>query len=380
MSFDLKLFSDKLKRCRTNLQLEINEVANKIGISNEQYIELEGGRIIPSGDEILILADFYKLDYQYLISNQLEAASEKIQILYRKFGNQFSKEDRWTVQEFIYLCECEQMAFELNDFRKKEFFFKPSGAYFKGHSLNAAVNLRSALSLKPDQLIKDIYYELRKLGIHIFRRKLVNSEISGLFIMHPWAGKCILINYDEDIYRQNFTIAHEIGHAIFDSGEEVNVSHYSDLKGRNLIEIRANTFASNFLIPKEALQKFAHVKFNAEHITNLAYQLKVNVTPLVIALSEQGLLDADQQKEFMGLRLSKGKKIDPELEGLSEKTYKFKMSLLERGLSSFYVNNVHEAYIKGHISAGKLAEMLLVSEKQLIAILKLYNLELNYEY
>lgn len=70
---------------------------------------------------------------------------------------------------------------------------------------------------------QNLYQELRKIGIHIFRMELNNSGISGLFIRHPRAGKCILINADENIYRQNFTLAHEIGHALMD-GIDFNVS------------------------------------------------------------------------------------------------------------------------------------------------------------
>src|ERR1019366_7638527 len=146
-----------------------------------------------------------KEDYKFFISNQAQSASEKTDILYRKFGNEFPKEDRWAIQEFLYLCECEQYVSELLDsFMPLTFEFLPEGKYFKEHGIKAAASLRKFLGYPENGVLKNIFDELRKTGVHIFRRKLNNSKISGLFVMHPFAGKCILINYSEDIYRQNF--------------------------------------------------------------------------------------------------------------------------------------------------------------------------------
>jgi Zn-dependent peptidase ImmA (M78 family) len=64
----------------------------------------------------------------------------------------------------------------------------------------------------------DVYADFRSIGIHVFRRKLGNSKISGLFIMHPVAGKCALVNSNEDVYRQRFSAAHETIHRLSGRG------------------------------------------------------------------------------------------------------------------------------------------------------------------
>src|SRR5882757_4432222 len=108
MSLDLNSLGNKISRCRNHLQLSVSEVSQNTGLPEDRIQDIEKGQIEPSGDEILILADFFKQDYQFFISNQQKSASEQIDVLYRKFGNDFSKEDRWVVQEFIFLYECEQ--------------------------------------------------------------------------------------------------------------------------------------------------------------------------------------------------------------------------------------------------------------------------------
>ncbi|AWO01850.1 DNA-binding protein [Chitinophaga alhagiae] len=381
MAFDTKILGEKLRRYREQLQLSLEEVAEKTGIIELRLQSLEGGLIEPTGDEILIFSDFYKQDYVYFISNQQKAASEQIDILYRQYGRDFSKEDRWAIQEFMFLCECEELAFKATEFNKIEFEFIPSGDFYKTHGQLAAAKLRGNLGFQPIVAIPNPYQALRKLGIHIFRRKLSNSNISGLFIAHPVAGKCILINYSEDIYRQNFTLMHEIAHAIFDYKENINVSyeHYKSTQKLDLREVRANEFASSFLIPKEIFSHAKDLQWTDENFKLLAKRLQVNAEPLSIAMMNAGAITSMQQKYFKALKLSASDKIDSELKDLTPKMYDAKSELLQRGINDFYVRKCYEAYNVGAISSGRLADMLLSNENELVNVLNLFNLRLSYD-
>ena len=108
MSLDLEQFGDKLRRYREQLKLAVAEVAAQTGISEARLSGLERAQNVPSGDEVLILSDFYHCDYRFLISNERLAPFEQTENLYRRYGQEFSKEDRWRVQEFLFLCECEE--------------------------------------------------------------------------------------------------------------------------------------------------------------------------------------------------------------------------------------------------------------------------------
>jgi Zn-dependent peptidase ImmA (M78 family) len=318
------------------------------------------------------------LEIQFFISNQQKSASEQIDTLYRKFGDNFSKEDRWTIQEFIFLCESEQYVLDSLSFDRVALDFKPHGDFYKGHGQQGANWLRHKLNFQANRTIGDLYAELRKLRLHVFRRRLSNSNISGLFIKHPTAGRCILVNYDEDIFRQNFTVAHETAHAIFDFDDNVNVSMSTD-KNKDYREIRANTFASNFLIPKQALEPLKGSSLSELMIMKLALALHVNVEPLLIALKEAKVFDESEIQGYRSLKVKRNQKVDPELDGLEEKIVSAKRTLLENGLSSFYVRKCHEAYVNRKISANKLAEMMLTSESDLPTLLGLFNLSLLYD-
>lgn len=377
MPIDIISLGNKLIRCRKNLDIEILVVSNYIGLSIQRIDELERGAKEPTGDEILIFADFYKQDYKYFISNEKLSASEQVEILYRKYGEDFSKEDRKAIQEFIFLCENEQDILNYLDFKKQTFIAAKYNKIYKDQGAETAENLRLFLGYKKNELYSDLYSEFRKIGLHIFRRKLQNSKISGLFIKHPVAGKCILVNYDDDIYRQNFTLSHEVCHSILDDEIDFNVSYESE-KGYR--EIRANTFASRFLIPQSILNNLRDVQWNDDLILKMANQLKVNVQPLIITLKSNKLISQYEYDSFLKLKLPRKDKDDYELKGLSPKIQSSKKELIQKGLSTFYVRNCYEAYRNGHISSGKLAEILLVDEFELPSILALFNLKLDYEH
>ena len=188
----------------------------------------------PSGDEILILADFFKCDYYYFISNEKYTSFEQTEKLYRKYGNEFTSADRMAIQEFIFLCENE--SYVLNQLGRdihRSFSFQKRGDFYKQHGFDAALALRAHLGLSDNMLLSDLYSEFRKIGLHVFRRKLSNSKISGLYIKHNKAGNCILVNYSEDIYRQRFTVAHEVAHSILDTEADFIVSFTKWEKNRS---------------------------------------------------------------------------------------------------------------------------------------------------
>jgi Zn-dependent peptidase ImmA (M78 family)/DNA-binding XRE family transcriptional regulator len=379
MTFDLSLFSSKLKKYREQLKTSLDEVSSVTGISTQALATLENAERRPTGDEVLILADYYQCDYQFFISNEKLAPFEQTETLYRRHGNEFSKEDRWTIQEFLFLCECEE--FLLNYFPRgdyKPFRFYKVGSYFKGHGEQAAKRLREHFGYSSIQVGSDIYDDFRRLGFHIFRRQLGNSNISGLYIKHPTAGKCILVNYSEDVYRQRFTAAHESAHAILDEEDDVIVSFVWDKS--NLVEVRANTFASRYLMPPDFLRNIPDSSnWTTDKAIDWANRLKVSTEALAISLKNADLISQSTEIQIKSVKVPSDRKVDPELPAsLSPASRQRREQSLKRGLSTFYVNLCLDAYEQDFISAGRLAETLLVRERELNEMADLYGRALMY--
>jgi len=380
MSFDSLALGEKLKKYRKQFNVSLEELSVATGISVESLKEFENGGKLPTGDEILIFSDFYKCDYKFFISNEKVATFEQTETLFRRYGAELSKKDRWAVQEILYLADCEEFLIEVLGIKKKEAFsFQKIGNYYKGHGIEAAKELRKFLNYQDYAVPMDIYQDFRDAGIHVFRRCLENSRISGLFIKHPVAGKCILINYSEDIYRQRYTAAHEAAHAIFDADDNVIIS-FTKWDRKDLVEIRADTFASHYLMPPEFLKNIPDSKiWNKEKALEWANKLKVSTEALSYALRGQELIDDQKVKEIKSVKVPRELKIDPELsDTLSPKSRERKIELLKLGLSSYYVNLCFEAYRRDIISSSRMAEMLLTDKKHLTEITKLYGEELRY--
>lgn len=380
MAFDQQILANKLIRYRGQFKLSISELSESTGIDAEELEKFETGSKMPSGDEILIIADFYKCDYKFFISNEKLAPFEQTDTLFRKYGDYFSTIDRWAVQEILFLAECESfLQNQLTPRGLNTFMFEKRGSYFKGHGEECAKSLRKNMGYSFKEVPMDVYQDFRSIGIHVFRRKLENSNISGLYIKHPTAGNCILINYSEDIYRQRFTAAHEAAHALLDQEEDCVVS-FTNWGKKDLVEIRANKFASSYLIPPDFLKSIPQSReWDEKKIIDWANKFKVSVEALSYALLDCGLITEHVQSSLKQYKVSNEDKVDPELPtNLSAKEYARKLKLLEHGLSTSYVTRCFEAYHNNIISSARMAEMLLTNEQNLSEIAQLYSQELRY--
>ena len=374
MAFNLEILGDKLLRFRNQFEKSTQEVSTATGIPESNLLKIEEGAYLPTGDEILILADYYKCDYKFFLSNEKLAAFEQTETLFRKFGNEFSKKDRWSVQECLFLAECETyLEGRLNKQKSHTFSFQKTGTFYKKHGQLAAKSLHQHFGRSENVLSLDIYHDMRRIGIRVFRRKLENSNISGLYIKHPVAGKCVLVNYSEDVYRQRFTAAHEAAHTILDESDDVLVSF--SWEKNDLKEVRANAFASAYLMPPDFIQKIPECgTWTPEKSILWANKLKVSTQALAIALSENKLITQNVYKTITQAKVPRSNKEDPELpNSLPPNSMVRKQAMLEHGLSDYYVSLCFEGYRERKISAARLTEMLLLqSDIELSEFAKLY--------
>lgn len=378
MPLDLPSFADKLRRLRDMFGETGAELARATGVSEARIGALEAAASMPSGDEILILADHFKLeDYRFLISNEQQTALERTEKLFRAYAAELSTSDRWSIQEFLFLCENESFLLrELGRPPRAQFAFVPKGTFFKAHGDEAAERLRHALGHGANE-VPDVFHDLRALGFHVFRRRLDNNSISGLFIDHPTAGPSVLVNYSEDVYRQRFTAAHEAAHAIFDREQEYIVSFVpssSRWSHDRLREVRADTFAAAFLVSPALLRRIDGEALTEEMFLDLADRLKVNVEPLRRALVRDGRLTEAGARRFRGLRIPRNAKDDPELpSSLTPKQRTRKQRLLQQGLSSYYVDLCFEACQRGVVTRSRAAEMLMLDEAEMSELQQLFH-------
>lgn len=381
MPIDIAAVCGRLKEARELQNLSLGAVQQETGIAFERLAEIEAANVAPTGDEVLILAAFYRHDFRDFLDQKRPSPFNQIDILYRKHGDAFSATDRRSVQEFLYLCEAEAELEAALGTRKAPFAHVPVGGFFKGHGEPAAKALRRHLGYQSTEIRPDVFNDFRLIGVHLFRRRLETSDISGLYIEHPIAGHCVLINFEEDIYRQRFSAAHEIAHVIFDASDSVTVSfdpHSSRYDFRDLKEVRANRFASCYLMPPELLPSGAN--WTAEAVADWAHRLRVSTTALAISLKEANLVSEDTFNAIRSVRLAKQEKVEPEAPvTLNASQLQRRRRLLEMGMSDYYVGLCFESYQQGLISSGRLGEILLTDRAGLSEISVLYGRALRHE-
>lgn len=372
MAIHLKTLGLKLAKYREQLDETIEAAATATGIDPVRLGQIEAGLSEPTGDEVLILADHFKCDYKFFISNDNVAPFEQTETLYRSATGEFTSGDKHSIQEFLYLCDTE--AFLIGALGRSRPVFElpllPRGVPPTPEV--AAAQARAGCGQANPIELPDIYGAARALGIRVFRRKLGNSNISGLFVMHPVAGKCILVNSSEDIYRQRFSAAHELAHALLDADQTASVSLKS-VRGDQR-ETRANKFASNFLMPKALLEKLpTPQRWSESDAENWANQLKVSCAALGYALKSAKIITRAQCDAMVGYRVSRERKVDPELpSNLTTAQLERKSRLLDLGLSNFYVDACFDAFQEHHISLGRLCEALLCSPSEMAELSSLY--------
>ena len=125
---------------------------------------------------------------------------------------------------------------------------------------------------------------LDKVGFKLFLSDL-NSDISGLIGVSDslkakhGTKRVIKINKNESRGHQRFTMAHELGHYIFDyNGKDEYANAYTlTTRTNDVNEIRANRFAAALLMPQEEFKNRFHTyKKDNYDMTNIIKLLSLD--------------------------------------------------------------------------------------------------------
>jgi Zn-dependent peptidase ImmA (M78 family) len=372
MAFTARAFGRKLATIRTAFGQDREELALSSGIRSDRLAVLEDGAAEPTGDEILILADRFKKNFHYFLADDADDPDTDVELLFRTKGDEIPPADRVAISEFVYLCRC-QSILERDLGRRAShpgFQFQPQNRYFIGDGRNCAAELRRHLGLNGNEVIRDLFGYMRSMGFKIFRRRLQNSNISGLFMRHPEAGPCVLVNLAEGMARQRFSAAHEWGHGLMDDKPMV-LSTIGEWNSADLVELRANTFASDFLMPAALLRSIGNWN-DPRVVSDWAERFRVSVPALLTALFASKLIDREKREELRSAAARPPEPPDPELESVSPNQLARRRVLMERGISAEYVHLCFEAFSQSLISFGLLCEMLLSSASGVHEIAQLF--------
>jgi Zn-dependent peptidase ImmA (M78 family) len=133
----------------------------------------------------------------------------------------------------------------------------------------------------------------------------VGPDEHGLTMRDPVRGTVFIgVARTRNPMRQRSTLAHELGHVLFEDWADSDAGDWSD---RSPSEIRADAFARHLLIPIEGLREFIGTRSQATVSTLSAVVQRFLVSPKIaaIALCQAGYVDETTKREWMTLTAPK---------------------------------------------------------------------------
>jgi Zn-dependent peptidase ImmA (M78 family)/DNA-binding XRE family transcriptional regulator len=381
--------AQKLYIARRASGMSQEEVADLIGVSRPTISQIEAGK---RGISSLEMAKLAKL-YGRSLASFFEDVEQEDPLIMLFRATSLRPEDQQVIKDFEQLCRTYadlENLLELNnevllpDYSEIGEPRNKMEAIHQGEQVASSERHRLGIG---DDPIRDVFELFDTQGVRLFVRPLQDTSISGIFLYNRNIGPCMLINGAEHHNRLAFNAAHEYAHVLLDRKLQAHASTASRFLGDTdshgeLLEIRANSFAAAFLLPKDGILQFL---LNRGKI----YQHR-DALDVVDILSLQRAFGVSYQAALYRLQnlnwLSRSKR--EEMAHHSPHRLAQALGLLNedeivqedrpvQNYSPRYIYLVLEAYRREKISLGKLAELLsidILEARELV-----WDLEMNAE-
>jgi Zn-dependent peptidase ImmA (M78 family) len=129
----------------------------------------------------------------------------------------------------------------------------------------------------------------------------VGPDEHGLTMLDPARGTVFIgVARTRHPMRQRSTLAHELGHVLFEDWADSGSGGWSD---RSPAEVRADAFARHLLVPAEGLREIlgAQEFVALSTLSKVVQRFLVSPQIAAIALHQAGYVDEDTKRQWMGL-------------------------------------------------------------------------------
>ena len=244
----------RLRAARTAIGFSQQYVSEVIGVSRTAVLNMETGKRKFSTLELSRLAELYGHSIGWFFDDDDPEDDPMVEL--HRAGAPLPK-DRRQINECVSLCR--------EGVTLKKMLGRPQTTATPNHEISLPGTAGEAV-MQGDDIARD---ERRRLGIGNLPigdiSNLVNSQgiwastvelpdnMSGIFLCAPAIGMAIMVNASYHHHRKRFSYAHEYGHALMDRKHKALVS--SSANSDDLVEKRANAFATAFLMPEDGVRE-----------------------------------------------------------------------------------------------------------------------------
>jgi Zn-dependent peptidase ImmA (M78 family)/transcriptional regulator with XRE-family HTH domain len=360
----------RLRAAREAVGLSQQQAAKHLGLrSHHPIVRMEAGERDVTTLELSTLARLYCQPLSYFVREET-SDPEANAVLLR--SHELAVADRNEISRAVAQChELEFLARVLgrspSEFGAMQFDLPlpatHSQATEQGEMIARRIRATLGLGYQP---IANLPRLIGELGIGVFRVALGSSAVAGISLAQPTYGGCILVNRKDSPERQLFTIAHEIFHLLVDhQSHRCSTERNED----NLLEARAEAFASALLVPREGLERYredllgiAWRELEPVHAIRLQFHFLVSYRALIVRLRCLGLITEAHAQRLLQVsphHLARMYNYEPDL------TFPISQAF-EQLLRTLAI----EAYERGKISRGRLATILDIEDEELAELLR----------
>ncbi len=291
-----KIFNgSRLKEARLYNKLTITELAEKLNVSKQMVSKYESGKSEPSFEKSLQLIDvlgyprefFYTAD-KYLIDNEGTFFRSRLT------ATQKSKEPASIALKYSVV---------VRDFLEQFIAFPvlQDREIYDGidNPEELALSIRKSMDLGFEP-INDIIEVAELMGFTVINMDYQEDKVDAFSSMNAINGNSYFVITTGDsgsFYRQQFSIAHEIGHWVLHQNinpQELDKDEYKTM------ENEANKFASIFLLPKESFGYELKTKIVDEIDTyyNLKRKWNVSMAAMIMRARDLNIISPEQEAKL----------------------------------------------------------------------------------
>lgn len=166
-----------------------------------------------------------------------------------------------------------------------------------------AKRLRKAYDVETNG-ISDIFSFVNNQGIELIRYPFGKDTILGFSTFYE-GKKIIVTNSSEILSREIYTVAHELGHIVFDFADETGLKIDRDGQDNSIAEERAYYFADCLLMPEENIKAMLKEVFKksgneirAINIVQMQLEFRVSYNALVERMAALGIITANKKNNL----------------------------------------------------------------------------------
>lgn len=364
-AIDPQLLGERLSSARRARSMTQAQVAELVGIARTTLVAIEKGDRRPKASELIQLSRVYGREVRSFVSPLVPQVDNYpgFVVRFRKASDRHDRSADDDIYTFERICnwyfELEEMLGQRLSRRYPE-VYDVSGSSPDNAGEEVASSERNRLGLG-DGPLGDIGALLEMdVGLKVFSFGMKNSYISGMFVFSSHLGGCISLNANQPYARLRRSICHEYGHFLTDR-YRAEISVFQTRGRLAQSERLANAFARYFLMPEDGLKRrFERLRrekstpITPADVLQLGHLYGVSFQAMMNRLEELGLLRRGSWEELQNL-------------GFKPERAKASLGFHEeekQALSVRYQTLAVQAFEKGLISEGRLAELLLVSRSE----------------